>query len=366
MKILYIVPQINDEGGVARVLSTKVNYFVEKTGYEVHILTQNKGNSSLFYSFNKQVVLHDMILKGNFMTFFFQYIKALKNIILSVNPDIIIVCDNGIKAYTIPFILNIKKPLLLESHGSRFIEEKEIKKSLFRTIISKIKYSFKNIGARKFDKLIALSNESLQEWDVNNGVVIPNPLWFETDKLADLKSKKVIAVGRHSYEKGLDRLLLIWKKIAQKHPDWCLEIYGKTIGKQDLQTLANNLEISKSIRFFEPITNILEKYSDASIVSMTSRTEGFGMVLIEAMALGLPCIAYDCPVGPRTIIENNANGFLVEEGNSDLFVDKLILLIENENLRIKMGSKAKESSNRYNIDVIMLQWKSLFEDLVKN
>jgi glycosyltransferase involved in cell wall biosynthesis len=88
------------------------------------------------------------------------------------------------------------------------------------------------------------------------------------------------------------------------------------------------------------------------------------MVLIEAMASGLPCVAYDCPIGPRAIINDGVNGFLIEDGNVDSFVQKLDLLIEDENLRIKMGKNAQESVKKYDLDSIMQQWKSLFETLL--
>lgn len=361
MKILYIVPKINNEGGVARVLSVKANYLVEKFGYEVHILTQNRGNTPLFYSFKEKIVLHDMVLRGNKISFFFQYIKALKQELHSINPDIIIVCDNGLKGYTIPSILNTNVPIIFECHGSKHIEEK---KTIHYFSTTKIKGVFKEFFANKFAKFIALSPESMKEWNVKNGIVIPNPLWFEKTQFADLKSKKVIAVGRHSYEKGLDRMLQIWQKIIVKHPDWYLEIYGKSNENQELQKLANALNIGQNLFFFEPVKNINDKYLEASILAMTSRTEGFGMVLMEAMAIGLPCVAYDCPVGPRSIIINNENGFLVEDGNIDAFVQKMELLIEDENLRIQMGKNAINSISKYDLDAIMLQWKSLFENLV--
>lgn len=97
---------------------------------------------------------------------------------------------------------------------------------------------------------------------------------------------------------------------------------------------------------------------------MTSRSEGFPMVLLEAMACGLPCVAYDCPSGPRAIIEDGKNGFLVENGNIDSFVEKLEQLIEDENLRIQMGKNANESVRKYDVETIMQQWKSLFESLL--
>lgn len=362
MRILYIVPKINNEGGVARVLSVKTNYLVENFGDEVHILTQNKGNNPLFYAFNDTIVLHDMVLQGNKISFFSQYVKALKKEVQVINPDLIVVCDNGIKAYTIPFVLKTNIPIIFECHGSKYIEEKEQAKYFFGT---KIKSLFKELSANKYDKFVGLSKESLKEWNVKNGIVIPNPLWFKTTQFADLKSKKVIAVSRHSYEKGLDRMLQIWQRVVHKHPDWCLEIYGKTNENHEMLELANALNIDQSITFLEPVKNINVKYLEASMLVMTSRTEGFGMVLMEAMALGLPCVAYDCPIGPRSIIIDNENGFLVEDGNIDSFVQKIELLIENENLKIKMGENAKNSVSKYNIETIMQQWKSLFEELIK-
>lgn len=361
MKLLYIVPNINNEGGVARVLSVKTNYLIEKLGYEVHIITQNEGNFPLFYSFNSNIVNHDLILNANYFQFLNSFSKGLESKIKAIQPDIIIVCDNGLKAYLIPFILNTSTPIIFECHGSKYIEEKEPAKYFTST---KIKILFKELAARKFTKFVALSQKSLEEWNVKNGVVIPNPLWFEPKTFSDLKAKKVIAVGRHTYEKGMDRLLQIWKKVIQKHPDWTLEIYGKSNQNQELQKLSKTLNINSNVAFFEPVKNINDKYQQASIMVMTSRTEGFGMVLIEAMAFGLPCVTYDCPCGPRAIIQNNENGFLVENGNINYFVQQMELLIEDEKLRIKMGTKAQESIEIYDLECIMQQWESLFENLV--
>lgn len=367
MKILYIVPKINNEGGVARILSIKANYLVEKLDYQIHILTQNNGNKPLFYEFNTKITLHDMILEGNKFSFFFQYKKALNKTIKTIktiNPDIIIVCDNGLKAYSIPFILKTKKPIIFECHGAKFVEEKYKGTNFISNLFSKIKSNFKNFGASKFTKFVALSNESLNEWNLKNGIIIPNPLWFETTQYADLKSKKVIMIARHSYEKGIDRMLPIWKSVSEKHPDWELEIYGEIDKKLGLQNVAKSLKINKNVTFFNPVKNVQDNYFESSILAMTSRTEGFGMVLIEAMACGLPVIAYDCQVGPRAIIQNNENGLLIEDGNTNLFVEKLNLLIENETLRIELGKNAKKSIEKYNIDTIMNQWKNLFENLV--
>lgn len=361
MKILYVVPNINNEGGVARVLAIKTHYLIENYGFEITILTQNNGHDNLFFDFNKNIIFHEMHLNGNAFRFFNSFRNQLKSTIIKIKPDRIIVCDNGLKAFLIPFIIKLKIPLLLEIHSSLYIEEKNHKNKLLSILKSKLFSFYKKFGANQYNQVIVVSPESIKEWNLKRGIVISNPLWFLTDKVADLSQKKVISVGRHVYEKGFDRLLEIWKKVILRHPDWNLSIYGKSNPDFDIVALAKKLNIDKNITFFEPVKNIHEKYLEASIYLMTSRYEGFGMVLIEAMASGLPCIAFDCPCGPRSIIENNQNGFLIEDGNENQFIQKLEYLIENENLRIDMGNKSKISINKYQIEAIMEQWNSVLK-----
>jgi glycosyltransferase involved in cell wall biosynthesis len=366
MKVLYIVPNINNEGGVARVLSIKANYLVEKLGYEVHILTQNEGFFPLFYSFNANITFHDMVLKGNFFQFFKSYIQGLKSNIKAIKPDIIVVCDNGLKAYTIPFVLKKNVPLVLEMHSSKFIEESEINKNVFSKLLFNSISLLKKNGIERYDRFIVETKESILEWKVKDTIAIPNPLWFTTQVLSDLNNKKVIAVGRHTYEKGFDRMLQIWKKVLVKHPDWILDIYGKSSENNHLKLLTKNLNISENVVFYEPVHNINDKYLEASFYLMTSRFEGFGMVLIEAMASGLPCIAYDCPCGPRAIIAHNEDGFLIENSNESDYVNAIDTLIENVVLRREMAQKAKLSSKKYHIDEIMLAWDQLFIEIKKD
>lgn len=362
MKLLYVVPNLNNGDGIARIIALKSNYLIENCGYEIAILTQNNGHNDLFFEFNKNIVFYDMHLNGIFFKFFNSFRNQLKKAVNESKPDKIIVCDNGLKAFLIPFIIRYKIPLLLEIHSSLYIEESDSKKTFLSNLKSKLTHFYKKFGASRYDKVITLTPENTKEWDLKNSINIPNPLWLSTDKNSDLSQKNVIAVGRHVYEKGFDRLLEIWKKVIEKHPDWNLTIYGKSNPDFDLFALAKKLNIDENITFHNPVKNINEKYLEASIYLMTSRFEGFGMVLIEAMASGLPCIAYDCPCGPRAIIENNHNGFLIKNGNENQFIQKLNNLIENENMRIDMGNKAKISVNKYQIESIMKQWNSLFKE----
>ncbi|MBS7255944.1 glycosyltransferase family 4 protein [Flavobacterium branchiicola] len=355
MKLLYIVPKIKNAGGVARVLSVKANYFTEHFNYEVHILSQNEEEELPFYDFNSKIKFHNIILKGNAFQFLKAYQKQLNQKIKEIQPDVILVVDNGLKAFIFPFLIKTKTPVVFEIHGSKFIEENKPNTDLFSKFIQKIKQNFKDFSAQKFTKVVALSDESLKEWKVKNGIVIANPSWLKTEKSASLNNKKVIAIARNSYEKGLDRLLVIWKKTYKNHRDWTLEIYTDEI--ESLTKIAN-------VNYYAFVKDIEEKYLESSIYAMTSRTEGFPMVLLEAMASSLPCIAFDCPIGPRTIITNAENGFLIPDNDFEMYADKLSFLMENEEVRLKLGENAKLTSENFSVEKIMKEWKVFFENTI--
>jgi len=214
--------------------------------------------------------------------------------------------------------------------------------------------------AQNFSKFVVLTEGNKQEWrSLKNIEVIPNPLSFYPEESSLLKEKKVICVGKISYQKGQDLLVRAWEKVWQRHPNWKLELYGYA----NEGFLATNILKLKNIHHFPPEKNIMEKYLSSSIYVMSSRFEGFGMVLIEAMACGVPCVSFDCDYGPGDIIHNKVDGFLVRKENTEVFADKLILLIENQQLRKRMGQNAKKNVQRFDPYVIAMQWNHLFKSL---
>jgi len=158
-------------------------------------------------------------------------------------------------------------------------------------------------------------------------------------------------------------LLEIWSKVNKTHPDWALEIYGQQFSEFDTQKEIERKGLANTVTVFKPVINISEKYIDASIFLMTSRIEPFGLVLTEAMSCGLPCVSFDAPTGPSSIIENNKNGFLIPCFDTELFATKVIALIENENLRKEMGTYAVKSTDKFELENVMKQWKLLYSKL---
>tara|TARA_R110002096_G_scaffold337215_1_gene530557 strand:+ start:1464 stop:2567 length:1104 start_codon:yes stop_codon:yes gene_type:complete len=364
MKLLYITNQICGAGGLERVLSTKASYLAENLEYDVHIITLNQGRASLFYDFSKKIKYHDLCVKGNIFEYFKSYKFGLKSKIKQIQPDIISVCDDGLKGFFTPYIVGKNCPMIYERHASKNIFKNSDRLGFVQNLKFKVLNKCMHFGARKYDVFVVLTNDNLTEWNLKNLRVLPNPLSFYPDQTAKLINKKVISVGNHGFQKGYDRLLQSWKLVLEKHPDWQLEIYGKIDAHEKHIKYAKELKINKNISFFKPVKNIHDKYKEASIYAMSSRSEGFGMVLIEAMAYGVPCIAFDCPCGPKDIITDNEDGFLVKNGDIAKFAEKLCVLIENQELRLKMGANARIKAKDFLPNKIVPQWDNLFKSLL--
>jgi len=353
MKLLYITNGITGVGGLERVLSIKASYLADNYGYEVHILTLNEQDMQPFYIFSPQIVLHSIPY-----TRIFLYLSGLRKAVKEISPDIISVCDDGLKGFFVPRIIkNI--PIIYERHASILLNTSDsLKGKIIKYLMnSQIKY---------FEKFVVLTKSNCKEWNKKNVVVIPNPLSFYPEKSNPLTQKKIIVVGSHSHNKGYDLLLQAEKKVSNLFPNWELHVYGKADTDKKIIMMAEQMNLSKYIHFHEPVKNIQEKYLNSSIMVLSSRSEGFGMVLIEAMACGLPCVSFDCPQGPSDIITDGEDGFLVSVGNVDKLAEKICFLIENEEERKRMGRNAKENVKRFLPENIMEKWNNLFRLLNKN
>ncbi|MRT93432.1 glycosyltransferase family 4 protein [Ancylomarina sp. 16SWW S1-10-2] len=364
MRLLYITNQIYGSGGLERVLSVKANYLADILGYEIHIITLNQRDKSLFYNFSESLNYHDIsVRQNNSFLYIFDYIKGIKRIINKIQPDVISVCDDGLKGMLFPVIFGKKIPVIFERHVSRQIEFRSDKISVHDKLWLRIKALLMNYGGSKFHKFIVLTKGNLKEWNLNNLMVIPNPLPFYDSEFSELNSKNILVVGKQSYQKGYDRLLEIWRKVHQDYPDWKLDIYGVLDPNSGLEELVKDFNIGPSVNFYPPVKDIGDKYKCASIYLMTSRFEGFGMVLIEAMSYGVPCISFDCPYGPSDIILDGVDGFLVSNGDIDLFADRIKLLIKDSNKRSDMGKLARKNVLRYSPAKVVNQWDNLFRYL---
>ena len=217
---------------------------------------------------------------------------------------------------------------------------------------------------KRLDKFVVLTEEDSNNWtELNNIVVIPDPLTFSSSSYSSLTEKRVIAVGRYVYQKGFDLLIQSWSIVEKECPDWSLTIIGQG-NRLEYESLMDEIHVDRSrCKLMGPTDTIQDEYMKSSLLVMSSRFEGFGMVLVEAMACGLPVISFDCPCGPKDIIQDHIDGILVENGNVEKLAEAIIMMIQHPDVRKEMAIKAIENVHRFKIDKIAEQWKSLFETL---
>ncbi len=204
-----------------------------------------------------------------------------------------------------------------------------------------------------------------------NAYTIPNYVKNIKYKIRTSKNKVILCVGWISYEKGIDRLLEIWSKIFLNYPEWKLKIIGKVpedkvLFADELKNMQDKYCFGSQLEIIDSTKKIFDEYNKADIFVMTSRYEGLPMVLLEAMGTGLPVVSFDCPTGPQEIINNNENGFLIDDGDIHKFSDRLSELIENENKRMAMGKAGYNMiDSNYRESVIADEWNELIEECIR-
>lgn len=367
MKILYLTDQTYLHGGVEKVLSQKANYLADVTGDQVSIITYRQQNKPSVYPFSDKIKFIDLrvdyeIGKSYFHPINLKKIPAHRNALLTLlrqlKPDVVISCSFGPDFYFLPY-LEKQIPKIKEFHGSRFF---------YRGPTASIKKRFlqhlNRLTEEKYE-CIAVLNESEKAFYTNSNItIIPNPAELTAEK-TDYASKKIVAAGRISPVKNFADLIDAFARLSTEFPEWEVHFFGEdylsTQQKLEDQVLA--LGLNDQVKFKGVSSDLKKEMQRYSIYAMTSESECFPMVLLEALSVGIPIVTYDSPTGPQYIVRNEEDSFLVPYKNLDIFTAQLKTLMSDENLRRKMGRAARENVQRFSIDKVMQQWKDLFKTL---
>ena len=378
MKIAYIYTALVTVGGADRVVTEKANDLADKRGHEVYIITDSQNNRQPIFplsdkvkhidlniNFDKQYH-HGLVIRAYYYFSLMRlYKKRLGKLLDEIKADIVIT--------TLGRDLDFLTKL---NDGSKKVGESHIAKQYTRNfhLMEARGFPYKQIAqywrrkqekaVKKLDAFVVLTQYDAESWkEIKVANIIPNSLPFYTAESSSLDKKQIITVGRLSEQKGFDLLVSAWSYITKKHPDWEIHLYGEGELENELKKSITQNGIEDSFIIHKPVKNIKEKYLESSIYVMSSRFEGFGMVLIEAMACGVPCISFDCPHGPSYIIKDGEDGILVENGNVERLAEAISTLITDTDKRVAMGKAAKQNVLRYSQENIMKQWESLFYKL---
>ena len=373
MKIVYTINAIYNSGGMERVLMTKANYLSTVVGHEITIVTSQQHKRTNFFPFSEHIRLYDLGInyddvKGNLV--FRTIIKwkkkrkhkhLLTNYLHEIKPDICI----SMFDYDFSFLYQIKdgSKKVLEFHFCK--EQKIIEASniVMRYLQFLRIWSWKRMVS-KYDKFVVLTDEDKYSWgNLKNIKVIKNPILTIPDVKANLESKRVLSIGRISYQKGFDRLIKAWKIVTSHFPDWELNIVGGGDATR-LRKLIQDLGIADSVKIKPATKKIEQEYLCSSIFAMTSRYEGLPMVLLEAMSYGIPIVSFAFPCGPKDLIQP-PYGTLVNNGDINGLASALIDWMSSKEKRKAGGINACEYVSQFAQEQIMKQWLALFESILK-
>lgn len=378
MKLIYCIHSVYNPGGMERVLLNKVRYLVEKMGWEILIVTTDQHNRPPFYPFPAEVRMVDLGInysednaKGTlakvrgYLKRRTQHKKALTTLLMRERADIVVSLYPSESSF-LPDIKDGSKKVL-ELHYCKFFRLQYGRKGLMG-LIDRYRTRLDERLVRRFDRFVVLTEEDKGYWgNLPNIEVIPNAALFIAPRYSTQNEKRVIAVGRLDYQKGFDRLIEAWA-LVQQNPacrSWRLDIFGQGEWQEMLEEMIRERNLGQTAQINPPSKQIGEEYAASSILVMSSHYEGFPMVMIEAMACGVPVVSYDFKCGPRDIIREGDNGLIIPEGDISALAEGICRLIQEEELRRSMSMKAQEVTTTYSEEKVMRRWITLFNSMAR-
>lgn len=367
--------------GIERILTCKMNYLSNITKNKIFLCTYEQQSQELPFPLDEKITYRPINIPipqrenntftrwiGSYITARLKFSKQFQRLLNDIHPNIVV---STVYSYQVLDIIiktchHLGVKTIMESHTkgetitfARKFSYNNLLYYLFSLFDNHIMKSLKYCQC-----VVTLTKQDISFWEkyAQHIEVIPNMLTITPKRVTNYEVKRVITAGRYMTEKGFDRLIEAWSLIDEKYSDWELYIWGNG-DITPYQQLVNQYKINNNVHLMPATDDIAEEFSKCSIYVMSSRYEGFGLVLAEAMSCGLPCISFDCPYGPRVIISDGEDGLLVENGNIKDLVRKIESLMANPKLRETMGSMAIKNISRFNPHTIMSKWINLFNHI---
>ncbi len=382
MKIVYLHHANVCKAGIERMLAQKANLLAKQMGWEVVLLTYEQNGEPFPFDLSpkvRQVDLGVRLYSAFRYTYPLRLFKKkrlrsqlsllMKDFLVEHNPDVVVSTDKdgGELSVLYAAVRAMEREtgkkrcrLIVEAHTGFVDHEMQIRRaeSFQKRLVAA--WSLRKLKEiiSKYDVLVALTADDAKRWNpFIRTTVIPNFLSYHPTPQDGHpeEHKRIVAVGRLDYQKGYDLLLRAWLKVEQAHPDWRLDIFGDGEEKPKLlsQMAAEGL---RNVTFHPVTTNIYGEYRKSDFLVCSSRWESFGLVLIEAMACGIPAVSFDCDNGPRNIIADGEDGLLVKKCDVEELAVTVCRMIEHKAMRLRMGAAACKNITRFQEKTIIEQY----------
>lgn len=355
LNICFLSGDMSRTGGTERVLSIIANELSkQKNKFNIHVLSITNENNTSYFSLEKEIK-SDRILKSkdvNFKKQYFEVVKGIRHYIKENNIDILIDVEIMASLFSILATRFTKTKLISWEHFNFYQDNG-----------SHLRIYARRLAAKFSNCIITLTEHDKQNY-LNNLKVkgkidyIYNPIENISDDVCDISSKKIISVGRLTYQKGFDMLCEVAKEVLRDNLEWKWIILGDGEDKQKIQDKIKEYNLEGKLILKGKVSNVEDYYKNSSLYVMTSRFEGLPMTLLEAKTYKLPIVSFNCLTGPSEIVKNNVNGYLIDPENVEVMSNRLNMLMNDEN-------KLKEFSNNAQIDIEKFKLKPIIEKWIE-
>lgn len=380
MRILIIHRSFALVGGAERVIIDKANYLAN-AGHQLLLVSYEQGQHPLPYELHPSVGYKDLDCRFftlskyslplhiyHFLRLRNKFRKALRLTVEDFKPDVVVLASDWqtLMGAVVKSVNPI--PVIAEFHNTYdyVMRKVGVSEGWLKSKIAQFYYRKTIKSLEKCAQLVVLNKSDANGWrqHFDNVIVIPNPVTLFPETIDDVPKDpgRIIFVGRLNYEKRIDRLITAFSMIADKYPDWHVDIFGEGNEKQKLLSQISNLQLESRVVFHNPTKAIYDEYKRSEMLVLCSEHEAWSLVLVEAMSCGIPCVSMDCPNGPREIIINNVTGFLTKNGDVIELSEKIEWLILHERERKEMGAAARRSAESYKMSVVMNKWIELYTE----
>lgn len=368
MKLLYFVNSLTNSGGIERILVDKMNYLAARPtlAYEIHVSYFGKKDDALFYQLHSSIFLHPIAIEGNSRSFGKRLMvipnlyKEIKRIVKEVSPDIIINENMKLVSYILPLTFkHIPRIYVIHfSYEGLIIMDKESFHNSFKQYV--MMWLRKSL-LKKYDRFVVLTEHDRKRWNAKTVEVIPNFTNFVEQVPSNLNHKKAICVGRLTHQKDMPMLIRAWKLVVEEEPEWILDIWGSGNEYESLKSLIGETGLEKHVFLKGTSQRIEAEYNQASLFVLSSRYEGFALVLLEAMNAGLPCVSFDIP-GCNNLISDGDNGIIAKERTTECLANSILKYIRlDKEEKLRMQSNALTTVAKYSKERVMQMWMQLFD-----
>ena len=354
-KICFLIGNLNHSGGTERVTTLIANALAQKD-FQVSILSLADGKQP-FFELVPSIKTYSLYPeKISFKKNFLGAVWRIRQFVTQHQIDTLVVVDSISCIFTVPALIGLNIKHICWEHFNFNVN---------------LGVKYRDIGrkwaAKCCDKIVVLTNrdkelwlEGIKENNINSKLVtIPNPNPYENTNIDrySTREKVIVAAGRLTEQKGFDLLIKAWAKISHHHDEWVLKIIGSGEDKESLELLAKNENVDSSVELIPATKNIKIFYKQASIFCLSSRYEGFGMVILEAQAFGLPVVSFECDCGPSDLIQHGKNGYLVPSEDIDALsksLSKMMSLSKDD--YIEYSYNAYLNANKFNVKNLLNLW----------